>query len=230
MTLPAFEDFLYGACLLDWEAEHERISRYATLFDQAEEVRIVGDGTDLRLSLAGRRMEVDAGHRQHARRRVLRLPGRDVRRGHDRLHRVPGGLAAAATCAASGCASRRAGSSTPRPTPRRSSCSRRSTPTRARAGSASSASAATPASPATCATLYFDEKIDGTVHIALGFGLRRPRRHERVGDPLGHRQGPAPRRPDRAGRPGRPGERRLGRLSAKHARRCAAVELRSAPE
>ncbi len=61
MTLAAFEDFLYGSVLLDWEAEHARLSRYAALFDAAEEVRIVGEGTDLRLSMAGRRTEVDAG-------------------------------------------------------------------------------------------------------------------------------------------------------------------------
>ena len=61
MTLPAFEDFLYRSCLLDWKAEHERISRYARLFDDAEEVRIVGDGTDLRISVAGRPSDVDAG-------------------------------------------------------------------------------------------------------------------------------------------------------------------------
>ena len=61
MTLGAFEDFLYGSVLLDWEAEHARLERYAKLFDAADEVRIVGEGTDLRLSLAGRRMEVDAG-------------------------------------------------------------------------------------------------------------------------------------------------------------------------
>ena len=61
MTLGAFEDFLYGSVLLDWEAEHARLSRYAALFDAADEVRIVGDGTDLRLSIAERRMEVDAG-------------------------------------------------------------------------------------------------------------------------------------------------------------------------
>ncbi len=61
MTLAAFEDFLYGAVLLDWEAEHARLERYAALFDAADEVRIVGEGTDLRLSLAGRRTEVDAG-------------------------------------------------------------------------------------------------------------------------------------------------------------------------
>jgi aminopeptidase len=61
MTGPEFEDFLFRACLLDWKAEHARMQQYATLFDDAAEVRIVGDGTDLRLSLAGRRMEVDAG-------------------------------------------------------------------------------------------------------------------------------------------------------------------------
>jgi aminopeptidase len=61
MTLPAFEDFLYRSCLVDWPREHERISRHAKLFDEAEEVRIVGAGTDLRLSIAGRRTDVDAG-------------------------------------------------------------------------------------------------------------------------------------------------------------------------
>jgi aminopeptidase len=61
MSLAAFEEFLYGAVLLDWEAEHARLQRYADLFDAADEVRIVGEGTDLRLSLAGRRTEVDAG-------------------------------------------------------------------------------------------------------------------------------------------------------------------------
>jgi aminopeptidase len=61
MTVAGFEDFLYSACLRDWDAEHERISRYARLVDEAEEVRIVGDDTDLTLSVEGRRTDVDAG-------------------------------------------------------------------------------------------------------------------------------------------------------------------------
>ena len=61
MTLAAFEDFIYGSCLIDWNALHEQISRRARLFDEAEEVRIVGPETDITLSLAGRRGEVDAG-------------------------------------------------------------------------------------------------------------------------------------------------------------------------
>jgi aminopeptidase len=61
MSLTEFEDFLYGACLLDWKAERERMGRYAKQFDQAEEVRVVAEGTDLTLSLAGRQGLVDAG-------------------------------------------------------------------------------------------------------------------------------------------------------------------------
>jgi aminopeptidase len=62
MTLDAYADFVYGACLLDWEAERERMSRYAERFDTADTVRIVGAGTDLTLSLAGRSGLIDDAH------------------------------------------------------------------------------------------------------------------------------------------------------------------------
>jgi aminopeptidase len=62
MSLVAFEDFLYGACLRDWDAEGERMSKYMERFNQASEVRIVGAGTDVTLSVAGREGELDAGH------------------------------------------------------------------------------------------------------------------------------------------------------------------------
>ena len=61
MSTAEFADFLYGACLLDWDAERERMQRHADRFDAASEVRIVAPGTDLTLGIAGRSMEVDAG-------------------------------------------------------------------------------------------------------------------------------------------------------------------------
>jgi len=61
MTLEQFEDFVYGSVLIDWDAERERMTRIRELFDDAAEVRIVGKGTDLRLSLRGRSGKVDAG-------------------------------------------------------------------------------------------------------------------------------------------------------------------------
>jgi aminopeptidase len=70
MTLAAFEEFVYGAVLLDWDAEGEKMRRIAERFDAASEVRIVGDGTDLTVSLEGRTGAIDDGH--------LNMPGGEV--------------------------------------------------------------------------------------------------------------------------------------------------------
>jgi aminopeptidase len=61
MSLSVFEDFLYGAVLLDWDEESRKMQRIKDRFDRAGEVRIVGADTDLTLSLAGREGKVDAG-------------------------------------------------------------------------------------------------------------------------------------------------------------------------
>jgi aminopeptidase len=62
LPLSAFEDFVYGACLRDWDAESQAMHGYLARFEAADEVRIVGAETDLRLSLAGRTGDVDDGH------------------------------------------------------------------------------------------------------------------------------------------------------------------------
>jgi len=62
MTLADYADFVFGACLLDWELEAARMSRYTERFDAAATVRIVGAGTDLTLSIAGRSGLVDDAH------------------------------------------------------------------------------------------------------------------------------------------------------------------------
>ena len=61
MSLSQFEDFLYGACLVDWDAERARMERVKERLDAADELRVVADGTDLTLSLAGREGKIDAG-------------------------------------------------------------------------------------------------------------------------------------------------------------------------
>jgi aminopeptidase len=60
LSLPAFEDFLYGAVLVDWDALRRQMERIAEHFDRAGTVRIVGADTDLTFSLAGREGKVDA--------------------------------------------------------------------------------------------------------------------------------------------------------------------------
>ncbi len=61
MTLEQYTDFLYGACLLDWDAVGKSMRQRADRFDAADEVHLVGDGTDLRFSIKGRVAKIDDG-------------------------------------------------------------------------------------------------------------------------------------------------------------------------
>ena len=70
MTLPELEQFIFDAVLLDWDAEGRRMRAIAKVFDDAEEVRIVGTGTDVTLSVAGRFGAVDDGH--------VNMPGGEI--------------------------------------------------------------------------------------------------------------------------------------------------------
>ncbi len=67
MTLEQYSDFLYGACLLDWDALAQEMRARADYFDRASEVYLLGSGTDLRFSLEGRVAMIDDGH--------LNMPG-----------------------------------------------------------------------------------------------------------------------------------------------------------
>jgi aminopeptidase len=60
MTLEQFEEFLYGAVLVDWDEAEREMGGIAKRFDAADEVRVVGAGTDLRFSLRGRRGKISA--------------------------------------------------------------------------------------------------------------------------------------------------------------------------
>lgn len=62
LGLAEYEDVFYEACLRDWDAEGARMRPVLERFDRADEVRIAGDGTDLTISLAGRAGLIDDGH------------------------------------------------------------------------------------------------------------------------------------------------------------------------
>jgi aminopeptidase len=170
MPLAEFADLLYGSCLVDWEAEHARISAHARRFDAASEVRIAGPGTDLVLSIAGRRADVDAGFGN--------MPGGE-------LFLCPVETSAEGTIAFSEFAAVRGGRRV------------RGVRLRFAGGVVVDASAETeeaflletldtdpgarrvgelgigcnPGIDRHLGNVYFDEKIDGTVHLALGAGF-----------------------------------------------------------
>jgi aminopeptidase len=63
MSLDEYTDFIYDACLLDWDAEEQRMLRIKERFDRGGSVRIVGADTDLTVGTEGREGVVSAGFR-----------------------------------------------------------------------------------------------------------------------------------------------------------------------
>ncbi len=70
LSLAEYEDVFYDACLRDWDAERRRMEPVLECFDRAAEVRLVAPATDLVFSLDGRHGAIDDGH--------LNVPGGEV--------------------------------------------------------------------------------------------------------------------------------------------------------
>jgi aminopeptidase len=90
MSFEQFSDFLYGAVLIDWEAERKRMGGIKKVFDAAKEVRIVGAGTDLTIGLEGREGLVDAGGANMPGGEVFYSPVEDTAEGTIEFSEFPG--------------------------------------------------------------------------------------------------------------------------------------------
>ena len=209
MTLPAVRGLPLrrGAGRLGG-ARASRCGGSPTASTPASEVRIVGDGTDLRFSLAGRHGLRRRARREHARRRGLLQPGRGLGRGRrSRFSEYPacypGHQVDGRPAPLRGRHDRRG----ERRAPTRSSCSAMLDADEGARRLGEFGIGCNPGIQRHMRNTLFDEKIEGTIHLAIGHGLPVHRRHERERRPLGHGQGPAARRAHRARRRGRPGER-----------------------
>jgi aminopeptidase len=58
MTLEEYTEFVFDACLLDWDAEEARMRQIKEHFDRGSSVRILGDGTDLTIGIEGRGVQL----------------------------------------------------------------------------------------------------------------------------------------------------------------------------
>ncbi len=54
MALREYEDFVYSAVLIDWQEEVEAMNGLKKLMDETDVVRLIGDKTDLTMSIKGR--------------------------------------------------------------------------------------------------------------------------------------------------------------------------------
>ncbi|MCJ7507092.1 aminopeptidase [Candidatus Bathyarchaeota archaeon] len=63
MSLKEYEDFVYSAILIDWASQRTQMEKLKKALDQADKVRLIGEKTDLTMSVKGRNAIVgDATH------------------------------------------------------------------------------------------------------------------------------------------------------------------------
>jgi aminopeptidase len=89
LSLEAYTDVLYAAALRNWEQERVTMARIKERFDRAQEVRIVGPGTDLKFSLRGRHGMVDDSRRNVPGGEVFYCPVEDSAEGEIYFGEVP---------------------------------------------------------------------------------------------------------------------------------------------
>jgi len=61
MSLEEYENFLYSAVLRDWDRELGQMAKLKEIMDKTDQVRIVGEKTDLSMSIKGRIAVIDSG-------------------------------------------------------------------------------------------------------------------------------------------------------------------------
>jgi aminopeptidase len=54
MSLREYEDFVYSAILIDWNEQIKNMQKLKEIMDETNEVRLIGEATDLTLSIKGR--------------------------------------------------------------------------------------------------------------------------------------------------------------------------------
>jgi aminopeptidase len=82
MSLEEYEDFLYGATNIDWNKVKQKEMKLKGLLDKASEVRIVGKDTDLTLSIKGRKAIPCYGERNMPDGEVFLSPVESSAEGH----------------------------------------------------------------------------------------------------------------------------------------------------
>lgn len=61
MSLTEYENFVYGACLQDWGKLRKQFEKIAKVFEGGSDVHLIGEGVDLKFSIKGKNCVADFG-------------------------------------------------------------------------------------------------------------------------------------------------------------------------
>jgi aminopeptidase len=81
MSLNDYENFVFSACLIDWEKFGKRLSEIGRVFEKANSVHLVGEGVDLKFSISGKNCIADRGEENMPGGEVFMAPVRESMNG-----------------------------------------------------------------------------------------------------------------------------------------------------
>jgi aminopeptidase len=81
MSLTEYENFVYDACLIDWKKFGKRLDKINNVFEKAKEVHLIGDGVDLKLSIMNKNCVADKGEENMPGGEVFMAPVRNSLNG-----------------------------------------------------------------------------------------------------------------------------------------------------
>ncbi len=81
MSLREYENFFYSACLQDWGKLGGQFDKIKNLFEKGKSVHLIGEGVDLKFSIAGKNVVVDDGKENMPGGEVFMAPVRESLNG-----------------------------------------------------------------------------------------------------------------------------------------------------
>jgi aminopeptidase len=81
MSLNEYENFVYSACLKDWERLCVRFRKLSNVFSHGKKVHLIGENVDLKFSIAGKNAVSDCGEENMPGGEIFMAPVRDSLNG-----------------------------------------------------------------------------------------------------------------------------------------------------
>jgi len=81
MSLTEYENFVYNACLLDWKKFGKRLDKIARVFEKGQRVHLIGEGVDLKFSIKDKNCVADKGEENMPGGEVFMAPVRESLNG-----------------------------------------------------------------------------------------------------------------------------------------------------
>ena len=81
MSLNDYENYVFGACLIDWKKFGKRMDVLSNVFEKCSEVHLIGEGVDLKFSIKGKNCVPDKGEENMPGGEVFMAPVRESMNG-----------------------------------------------------------------------------------------------------------------------------------------------------